>query len=149
MRRFGFIQKKLLVRCSRFYHSFPDPNEKAIITKALSSGAKLSDKSQINVSIDPKFRIDEIFPGFENKDVKGGSRDLLNTVTQCTTLENGLRVASEDRYSLMTSLSFVVKAGRYILIFPIGHLILLVAKFVFIARMKLLVLIPAPRKCWN
>ena len=36
----------------------------------------------------------------------------VNTKTLSTTLKNGLMVASEDRYSLMTSLAFVVKAGR-------------------------------------
>lgn len=91
------------------YHTFPDPNEKPVITTSISEIKKQLDKSKLDISLDDTFKMHNQFPDFNNYNK---SISNVNTKTLSTTLKNGLVVASEDRYSLMTSLAFVVKTGR-------------------------------------
>ena len=98
------------IKCS-FYHTFPDPSEKATITKTVSEIKPQLDKTKIDISLDNKFKMSKPFPNFESYTK---SISHVNTNTFSTVLKSGLVVASEDRYSLMTSLAFVVKTGRYV-----------------------------------
>jgi hypothetical protein len=100
--------RRIGIRCS-FYHTFPDPSEKPIITTSVSGVKPQLDKSKIETTLDDKFKMKKPFPNFDSYNK---SMSKVNTKTFSTTLKNGLIVASEDRYSLMASLAFVVKTGR-------------------------------------
>jgi hypothetical protein len=100
-------KQKILIKS--LYHTYPDANDKGVLTKSSSPNIRQIDKSKLETSIDKKFKMDKVFPGLVlNRDPSS----RIESETICTTLSNGLRVVSEDRYSLMTSISFVVKAGR-------------------------------------
>lgn len=93
------------------YHSFPDPNEKPKITSFISNVQKQLNKSTLQLDLDRKFKTNTLFPGLPTA---LSSIKPLEIETKITTLSNGLRIASEDKYSLMTSICFVVKAGRFV-----------------------------------
>ncbi len=95
----------------RLYHSFPDPNEKPQITTAQSSGVRQMDKSKTDVSLHENFKMQKPFPDFERYTK---SLNKVEAKTFSTTLSNGITVASEDRFSLMTSLALVVRTGRLV-----------------------------------
>lgn len=97
---------------SRFYHSYPDPNEKPNITYAKANATeKMLDKNDKKFQLDDRFKIDNLFPGTPIS--KGISKENAPQ-TIVSTLENGLTVASQEMPGLMSSFSFLVKAGRYI-----------------------------------
>ena len=96
------------------YHSFPDQNEKPKITSFRSNFQKLLNKSTMQLDLDSKFKTNILFPGLP---VASSSIKPLEPETKVTTLSNGLRIASEDKYSLMTSICFVVKAGRFVALY--------------------------------
>lgn len=98
------------IQVNRVYHSFPDPNEQARITSFRSSSSRQVDKSKLSTVLDKKFQTDKVFPGVEKSNLNNSAKKFE---TEVTTLPNGLRVASEDRHSLMTSLAFIVKTGRF------------------------------------
>lgn len=90
------------------YHSYPDPDDKPVITSAKSTVKPKLDKS--SMKLDSKFRLDKIYPGFSASDK---SNNLPAPKTEMTKLANGLTVASQDVPGLMTSFAFMVRAGRY------------------------------------
>eukprot|EP01035_Chromulina_nebulosa_P027779 gene27779-36579_t len=94
---------------SRFYHSYPDPNEKPNITYAKANATeKMLDKNDKKFQLDDRFKIDNLFPGTPIS--KGISKENAPQ-TIVSTLENGLTVASQEMPGLMSSFSFLVKAG--------------------------------------
>lgn len=94
----------------RSYHSFPDPKEKPVITTHFSTAKPQIEKTKLDLSLNVDFKMNAPFPNYEtyNRYIKD-----VNPKTFSTVLKNGLTIASEDRYSLMTTLAFVVKTGRY------------------------------------
>lgn len=93
---------------TRFYHSYPDPNEKAEITHSVSSTKTKLDKSQPQYQLDEKFKLDKLFPGIETTKTLSADSE---PETKSTVLENGLTVVSLERPGLMNSFAFLVKAG--------------------------------------
>lgn len=95
----------------RCYHSFPDPKEKPVITTHFSTANRQLEKTTLDLSLNNNFKMNSPYPNYEtyaNTYIKD-----VNPNTFSTILKNGLTIASEDRYSLMTTLTFVVKTGRY------------------------------------
>ena len=107
--------KPNLTRMStRSYHSYPDPNEKPNITYAKANAQKTLNKQDKEFQLDNRFKLDNLFPGTPIS--KGISKDNAPK-TIVSTLDNGLTVASQEMPGLMSSFAFLVKAGRYKLIF--------------------------------
>ena len=96
--------------CRRSYHSFPDPKEKPVITTHFSTAKPQLEKTNLDLSLNVDFKMNAPYPNYEkyNSYIQN-----VNPKTFSTVLKNGLTIASEDRYSLMTTLAFVVKTGRY------------------------------------
>jgi hypothetical protein len=94
----------------RYYHSYPDRNEKPVITTSKSNVEKTVDKKALGVNLHQSFNLSKCFPGISHGKSLSSQAEFPQTVT--TKLSNGLVVASQDFYSLMTSFAFVVKAGR-------------------------------------
>jgi hypothetical protein len=92
---------------ARCYHSYPDPNEKPILTTTLADHAKKYDKS-VGFSLDSKFKMDSPFPGTPSFT---GVDPSAPPPTLHTRLENGLIVASQDMPGMMTSMALIVRAG--------------------------------------
>lgn len=97
----------------RSYHSYPDPNEKPKITsfKNESKEKKLNKVGENGFSLADKFRLDNPFPGAPTPTgIKGSAAPSVKE----TKLPNGLLVATQEMPgSLMVTLGFIVKAGRY------------------------------------
>ena len=91
----------------RNYHSYPDPSEKAIVTTSRSSATRQLDKTKLDFKLNERFNIEKPFLSIDSK----SSGTLQEALCYSTILSNGLRVASEDRHTLMTSIAFVVKTG--------------------------------------
>ena len=72
------------------YHSFPDPDEKPIISTNKSNVQKTVDKSDLFLKED--FKINNKSPKVDGGLV--GSK-TITPITECTTLSNGLKVASQ------------------------------------------------------
>ena len=107
--------KPNLTRMStRSYHSYPDPNEKPNITYAKANAQKTLNKQDKEFQLDNRFKLDNLFPGTPIS--KGISKENAPK-TIVSTLDNGLTVASQEMPGLMSSFAFLVKAGRYKLIF--------------------------------
>lgn len=104
--------KKLMPLC-RGYHSYPDPNEKPVISTFKSDGKKLGDKAAI--SLKNSHRMDIPFPGSPTP--TGIGKNSAPVIKE-SKLSNGLTVTSQELPgSLMVTLGFIVKCGRYILLF--------------------------------
>lgn len=98
----------------RSYHSFPDPNEKPVISQyksTLSTVAAIpKDLDALVMSPLSSYSMDTQYPGFESH--KNASNALpLIPIVQSTTLSNGMTVASQDNHGLMSSFAFVMGAG--------------------------------------
>ena len=106
-----FDSKSYFRANTRFYHSYPDPNEKPNITYAKANAEKIFDKKDKKFQLDDRFKMDNLFPGTPIS--KGISKENAPQ-TIVSTLDNGLTVASQEMPGLMSSFSFLVKAGRYI-----------------------------------
>jgi hypothetical protein len=92
------------------YHSYPDPEEKPKITAAVSTYKKtINKKDAKGFSVDAKFKLDTEFPGVITS--SGISNDE-RPVTCVTKLSNGVTVCSQDTLGLMTTISFLLAAGR-------------------------------------
>jgi hypothetical protein len=101
-------------RCAgiRSYHSYPDPSEKpAIATTKAEVSEKKYDKTSSEFKLDPKYNMKILFPGVKESD---GIGSLPPPPTLFTTLPSGLTVASQDMPGMMTSMTFAVRAGRYV-----------------------------------
>jgi hypothetical protein len=101
-------------RCAgiRSYHSYPDPSEKpAIATTKAEVSEKKYDKTSSEFKLDPKYNMKILFPGVKESD---GIGSLPPPPTLFTTLPSGLTVASQDVPGMMTSMTFAVRAGRYV-----------------------------------
>lgn len=94
------------------YHTYPDPNEKPQISSTLASNLEIkkniTNKATSEFLLDPKFRLDEIYPGVP---VGKKIEDQPIYSTESTVLDNGLTIASQDMPGLMTSFAFVVSTG--------------------------------------
>jgi hypothetical protein len=112
------ISNHPLIRC---YHSYPDPNEKPVVSQALSTASRSLDKSNQIFQLDKKFRLDEAFPGIK---LGQGSNASTYPETRITRLQNGITVASQDLpSSLMSSFAVIIDAGRYsVVIFLLSFL---------------------------
>lgn len=98
----------------RLYHSYPDPSEKAVASRFIAKTSKKIDKSKLPFPpVSDSFRVDEreVFPGTEVQ-TKFTAVDNTGPQTLSTILPNGITVASQDTYSLMTSLAVIFKTGR-------------------------------------
>ena len=90
----------------RFYHSYPDPNEKPKISSSKSSNKKFGpDKS--NTSLE-KFDMTKMFPGVP---VSKGIEKHNFPQTKSTVIQNGLTIASQDMFGQMTSVAFIASVG--------------------------------------
>lgn len=97
-----------VVRAS--FHSYPDENEKPVITSTISTHKKtlVKDKS---FDLDSKFELRTAFPGVpSNSGIKISQELPIHT----SKLSNGLTVATQDLPGLMSSIAFVVNAGRLV-----------------------------------
>ena len=97
----------------RQYHSYPDPNEKPIIKTTQANHTKTYDKSNPEFQLNPKFKMDKLFPGTPISSGIGASPPPPTLYTQ---LENGLTVASQEIPGMMTSAALIVRTGRYFLV---------------------------------
>ncbi len=93
----------------RTYLSYPDPNEKAAISKFVFNKGSNSAKPLPNTQLNEAFRVDKVLPGVQT--MKHVS-DLEGPPTLSTVLPNGLTVASQDKFSLMSSFAIILKTGR-------------------------------------
>jgi hypothetical protein len=95
---------------TRFYHSYPDPNEKAVITTSVSTVKKTIEKPTTFENM-KKFKMDELYSGFDESLNK---KPLEKPITQKHVMSNGLVIASQETTGLMQSFAFLVNIGRYI-----------------------------------
>ena len=93
---------------ARSYHSFPDPNEKPQVSTAKSTTKKMLNKAAPEFKVDAKFRMETPFQGVPQGSAFKSSDPPR---THATTLPNGLTVASQDTYGLMSSFAFLVNRG--------------------------------------
>lgn len=91
------------------YHSYPDPSDVGVVTKARSEAAKQLVKGK-EFDLDPKFLVDKVFPGVFAPTEHISPANAPKTIS--TVLENGLTVVSQDMPSLMSSFTLLVKSGR-------------------------------------
>ena len=97
----------LAARFSRFYHSYPDPDDKGVTTSVISSFAKTLVKDDAALRLD-KFDMKKMFPGVPTSK---GISEQDTPKTQFTRLKNGLTVATQDMPGLMSSFAVIVGAG--------------------------------------
>lgn len=93
----------------RSYHSFPNPGEVPVISSALASKDKTSNKLPVAHSVYEKFRLDKPFPGVPP------TKPIVSSKippTRATQLSNGLTVATQEMPGMMSSIAFLVHAGR-------------------------------------
>jgi hypothetical protein len=97
------------------YHTYPDINEKPIITEAVSTHKPRVDKlgkDWLNINQDIKNRLSLIGPETDAK--IDSSKPLPSFSPKMSVLENGLTVVSiETAEMAMSSFSFLIKSGRY------------------------------------
>lgn len=114
IRRISRITSQSLRKC--LYHSYPDPSEKPIVSFAKSQlstvGLVPVDKT---VQLAPLSAVpmDAAYPGFETLQGYVRPSDKITDAPsiQHTVLANGLTVASQDSFSLMTTIAFVIGSG--------------------------------------
>ena len=110
----GGAAAKVTLGSAACYHSYPDPNERPIVTNAKSDAKrtmnKKGDKDIIKkISIDEKFRLDVIFPGVP---VSKGLQSKVAPNPISTKLSNGVTIATQDMPgSMMSSFSFMIASG--------------------------------------
>lgn len=98
---------KLTPLC-RGYHSYPDPNEKPVVSTFKSDGKKMGEKAAI--ALKNSLPMDVAFPGSPTP--TGIGKNSAPTIKE-STLSNGLTVTSQELPgSLMVTLGFIVKCGR-------------------------------------
>lgn len=98
----------------RNYHSYPDPNEKPVISSSRSNISSVAaipkDEASLALSTASSLPMDAEYPGFSFT-----SREKTTSTapfpTKQSRLSNGLTVVSQDSFSLMTSLALVVGSG--------------------------------------
>lgn len=93
---------------SRLYHSYPDPDEKPIISQTISSAAKTVKKDNAQYEHLERFDMHKPFTGTENLGVADTSSQ---PPTRTSKLDNGLTLASIHTPGLMASFAFIVNAG--------------------------------------
>lgn len=94
---------------SRGYHSYPDPNEKPVITTSVSSVEKqIKDKNGKEFTLDSKFNLEKMFPGVP---VSKGINSSVAPEVKSTILSNGLTVATQEMPGLMSSFAFMIGTG--------------------------------------
>ena len=97
----------------RQYHSYPDPDEKPIISTHKSDSKKVikSDK-EVGVSAGLSLNNNEIIEHMDNltTGLKPPPMELKKTI-----LPNGITVASHDKHGMMTSVSFNIGTGRLVI----------------------------------
>ncbi len=97
----------------RFYHSYPDPDETPKITNTTANSVRRIDKTKLDLKLSKNYSFNQPFKLNQTSgDISSNPNPQSNHRTVCSTLSNGLRVASEDRPSLMASFAMVVKTGR-------------------------------------
>ncbi|RYH32254.1 hypothetical protein EON65_00975 [archaeon] len=100
--------------CVRAYHSYPEPGEKPEIrTTTAPAGIKQLDKTSNELKLHDKFRLDKPFPDMP------AVKPLISSATPptlSTKLDNGLTVATQEMPGLMSSVAFIVKAGRLVIV---------------------------------
>ena len=93
------------------YHSFPDPAEKPQITSVTANFKKTYDKQlERGFTVDARFRLDREFAGVL-KSTSISSQERPETLSK--KLSNGVTVASQDTPGMMTTISFLLRTGRY------------------------------------
>lgn len=94
----------------RLYHSYPDPNEKPVITTSIHKRDATNPSKKDDISLDKKFKIDSIFPGVPvTRGIKPGEQA---PETKSTKLKNGITVATQEvPGSLMSSITFMLGSG--------------------------------------
>ena len=92
------------------YHTYPDPDEKPIITEAKSETTRTVKKEGERFEAMKRYVVDKPFE--IPHDIASGSAFKEEPKTEVTKLKNGLTIATQDMPGLMCSLSFLVKTGR-------------------------------------
>lgn len=94
----------------RAYHSYPDASEKPVITNAhAAKSPRTIDKALPEFKLQEKYRLDRQFPDTPPfKPIV--SSNIPPTVSE--KLPNGLTVATQEMAGLMSSIAFIVGAGR-------------------------------------
>jgi hypothetical protein len=102
---------KLFPNIVNSYHTYPDPKEEPKISSIVSNATKTLDKSRNDFALDSKFKFEIPFPG---TNIPGEKSDTSPPQIVSSVLDNGLTVATQEVPGLMSSFTFLVKAGRYI-----------------------------------
>ncbi len=100
------IRKPALLLCE--YHSYPDPSDTPIVSKAKSEIKKQLEK-MVRFDLHEKFKLDAVFPGTP---ISAGISKNAPPKTLSTKLNNGITVASQDMPGMMSSFAVIVRAGR-------------------------------------
>ena len=98
----------------RSYHSYPDPNEKPVISSSRSTISSVAaipkDETALALSTASSLPMDAEYPGFSFTSRMGTSNAVPFPTLQ-SRLSNGMAVVSQDSFSLMTSLAVVIGSG--------------------------------------
>ena len=98
----------------RSYHSYPDPNEKPVISSSRSSISSVAaipkDEASLTLSSASSLPMDAEYPGFSFTS-REGATNAAPFPTKNSRLPNGLAVVSQDSFGLMTSIALVVGSG--------------------------------------
>ncbi len=97
-----------VVSCSNRYHSFPDKDEKPVITQTVSKEQKQLKKENGVFDLHNNFKMNAVFPGTPTSSGIGKDAPPL---TRSTTLPNGITVASRDMPGLMSSFAVIMRVG--------------------------------------
>lgn len=107
-------QSSLRWRPFRGYHSFPDPNEKPVISSTRSNISSVAaipkDEASLTLSPASSLPMTSEFPGYSSTSTSGSS-GTVPFATKHSLLRNGLQVVSQDSFGLMTSLALVIGSG--------------------------------------
>jgi hypothetical protein len=101
------VSSSTLRACRRRYHSYPDPNEKPVITVTVSDKQRVGTTEKKVEELD-KFKMTEMFPGVL---MSTGISKWDAPETEATKLGNGLRVVSHEMHGQMTSVTLFVNVG--------------------------------------
>lgn len=92
------------------YHSYPEPDEKPIITATKSEVApKRFDKTLPEFKLKESYGLSQVFPGTP---ISKGIIKTSPPKTVSTILANGLTVATQEMPGMMSSFALLVRTGR-------------------------------------
>lgn len=97
-----------LSQLRRGYHTYPSPDDKGVVTTAISTGERCSEKNPTIVS--SEFDMCKPFPEISLNKIYGASK--FYEVNNCK-LSNGLGVATCNLPTLMSSFAVMIGTGRY------------------------------------